>query len=75
MIAGILDARLGKGLLLGLDTTAARLASYGGTPGLPFIREKFTGIASGYGIPAAAFTEFMINNPAKAFLFGNMEEA
>lgn len=75
MIAGILEAGLGKGLLLGLDTTAARLAAYGGTPGLPFIREKFTDIAAGYGIPETAFTEFMINNPKKAFLFGSMEEA
>jgi len=71
IIKTMLDAGYEDQILLGLDTTQERLISYGGTPGLTFIKEKFEDIAESYDIPKSKFSKFMIENPAHAFCFKN----
>lgn len=54
-------------LLMGLDTTAARLRSYGGMPGLVYIIEGFIPKMRSWGIPDDQAALFFRENPARAF--------
>jgi len=57
-------------ILLGLDTTKARLLSYGGTPGLCFIRQCFEECMVRHGINEGTIKKFMETNPRNAFTIG-----
>jgi phosphotriesterase-related protein len=67
LIAGLLEAGYGDRLLMSLDTTRARLGSYGGVPGLTYIIEKFIPLMRDRGIDPAQIEGFFVKNPAKAF--------
>jgi phosphotriesterase-related protein len=54
-------------ILLGLDSTRARFVSYGGTPGLDYIKNKFIALMEQEGISGSL--SFMRENPAKAFAY------
>jgi len=67
IILELLDAGYEKQLLLSLDTTRARLASYGGTPGLTHILDKFIPLLLKRGLTEAHIRSFFVENPAQAF--------
>jgi len=69
IIKQVLDAGFADKILLGLDSTRARFAAYGGTPGLDYIKSKFIALMEAEGIPYAVGLRFMQENPAKAFAF------
>jgi phosphotriesterase-related protein len=56
-----------KQLLMGLDTTAARLQSYSGEPGLVYIKEKFIQKLREIGILDSLIRLFFEENPARTF--------
>ncbi|GIO14113.1 phosphotriesterase [Cohnella xylanilytica] len=68
-IARMLAAGLEDRLLLGLDTTRARLAAYGGTPGLTHLAERFLPLLARAGADEAQLRKLMRRNPARAFAF------
>ncbi|MDK2801526.1 MAG: 5-phospho-D-xylono,4-lactonase [Clostridiales bacterium] len=53
-------------MLLGLDTTRARMKSYGGEIGLSYISETFIPLLKKHGITDEVIKKFMIINPARA---------
>ena len=67
IITGLLETGYGDKLLLGLDTTRARLCSYGGSPGLFFIINIFIPFMQVYGISEAEIRRFFVENPACIF--------
>jgi phosphotriesterase-related protein len=67
IIAELLASGYEKQLLLGLDTTPARLQSYGGEPGLAYIREKFIKKLRDSGITEKRIRLFLEENPARVF--------
>jgi len=69
IIKQVLEAGFEDKILLGLDSTRARFASYGGTPGLDYIKRKFIALMAEEGIPSSVGLSFMRENPAKAFAF------
>jgi len=69
IIKRVLDAGFEDKILLGLDSTRARFASYGGTPGLDYIKRKFIALMEEEGIPRSVGLGFMLENPARAFAF------
>jgi phosphotriesterase-related protein len=54
-------------ILMSLDTTRARLASYGGSPGLRHILESFIPLLKSRGLPEEHIRMFFVRNPAGAF--------
>lgn len=70
IIKSMIDSGYENSILLGLDTTKARLKYYGGTPGLSYIKDKFEEVASEFGIDAKVIRKFMVDNPGKAFVYG-----
>ena len=63
---------LGKGyqeqLLLSLDTTAQRLASYGGSIGLTYLLLVFLPLLRRFGIPDPAIRTITLANPRRVFM-------
>jgi len=59
----------GEQLLLGLDTTRARLISYGGSIGLTYLINSFLPKLKSKGITEQAIDALMITNPTRAFTF------
>jgi phosphotriesterase-related protein len=60
------DGHAGR-LLLSLDSTRARLASYGGRPGLDHLLRRFIPLLRRRGIPEDLLQAFFLENPARAF--------
>jgi len=67
LIVQMLDWGYGKSLLLGLDTTRARLKSYGGEIGLDHMKVNFIPFLRNRGVSESAIADMMINNPSHAF--------
>ncbi|MDR1143789.1 MAG: hypothetical protein LBK77_06165 [Spirochaetaceae bacterium] len=71
LVMGLLEAGYGDRLLMSLDTTRARLGSYGGVPGLAYIIEKFIPLMRDRGIDPKRIEDFFVKNPAGAFAAHN----
>ncbi|MDR2630604.1 MAG: hypothetical protein LBC60_06755, partial [Spirochaetaceae bacterium] len=67
IITEILEAGYEKQLLMSLDTTRARLRSYGGSPGLSYILENFIPLLRRRGVSEAQIGAFFWQNPARVF--------
>jgi phosphotriesterase-related protein len=67
LITEILEAGYEKQLLMSLDTTRARLRSYGGSPGLAYILENFIPLLLRCGVSEAQAGVFFRENPARVF--------
>jgi phosphotriesterase-related protein len=67
IILEMTEAGFAGQLLLSLDTTRARLAAYGGSPGLSYILTNFIPLLKGRGITEEQIRMFFVKNPAKAF--------
>ena len=65
IIREMLDAGYGGRLLAGLDVTRARLAGYGGNPGLAYILDAFVPALRNAGIPEKAISRIFVENPAR----------
>ena len=52
---------------MSLDTTRARLKSYGGTPGLSYILEEFIPLLIKRGLTEEHIRSFFVENPARVF--------
>ncbi len=66
-IAAMLAEGAASRLLLGLDTTRARLRAYGGEIGLCHLRERFLPLLAAAGATADQLLRLMELNPAQAF--------
>lgn len=66
-IAAMLEAGLEDRLLLGLDTTRARLKSYGGEIGLTHLSRSFLPLLAELGADRGQMDKLMVENPARAF--------
>lgn len=71
-ISAMLEAGHEDRLLLGLDTTRARLRSYGGGIGLTFLRNVFLPLLQAEGVTSAQMAKLMVHNPARAFAMDSM---
>ncbi|WP_053376493.1 phosphotriesterase family protein [Paenibacillus sp. FJAT-27812] len=67
LIIHMLDSGYGESLLMGLDTTRARLKSYGGEIGLDHMTAKFIPLLRQRGVSEYAIADMMVHNPSKAF--------
>jgi len=67
LIVQMLDWGYGESLLLGLDTTRARLRSYGGEIGLDHMSVSFIPLLRQRGVSESAIANMMIHNPSHAF--------
>jgi phosphotriesterase-related protein len=67
IITEMLEAGYEKKLLMSLDTTRARLRSYGGSPGLSYILDRFIPLLRRRGISEARIGAFFTENPARVF--------
>jgi phosphotriesterase-related protein len=67
IILELVNAGYEKQLLMSLDTTRSRLASYGGVPGLTHILEVFIPLLLQRGLTEAQIKSFFIENPARVF--------
>jgi phosphotriesterase-related protein len=67
IISEILEAGYEKQLLMSLDTTRARLRSYGGGPGLSYILDEFIPLLRRHGISETQIEAFFKDNPARIF--------
>jgi phosphotriesterase-related protein len=54
-------------LMMSLDVTRARLASYGGAPGLRYIIDTFIPFLKGRGVSALQIQKAFVDNPARFF--------
>jgi phosphotriesterase-related protein len=72
IIASILDAGFEDSLLMGLDMTRSRLASYGGAPGLRYIIDKFVPFLKGRGVSKEQIKKAFVDNPARVFSHGGL---
>ena len=63
----ILKAGFEDNILMGLDTTRARLRAYGGTPGLNYILETFIPFLEARGVAPEQVQKIFVKNPARAF--------
>jgi len=68
LIIGLVESGYDGTLLLGMDTTRARLRSYGGFPGISYIIEDFIPFIRKNGIPETGIRCFFVENPARIFL-------
>ncbi len=66
LILALIEAGYEKQLLLGLDTTRARLTSYGGETGLDYILKTFLPYLLAGGVAQAQIQRLMVQNPAAA---------
>ncbi|MBB3111046.1 phosphotriesterase-related protein [Paenibacillus phyllosphaerae] len=69
-ISGMLESGHEDRLLLGLDTTRARLRSYGGAIGLTHMAMVFLPMLREFGATEKQIRKMMIDNPAQAFVLG-----
>lgn len=67
LIRSMVDAGFEDQLLLGLDTTRERLASYGGSIGLDYLKTRFIPKLLGGGLSAECVEKMTVANPAAAF--------
>jgi phosphotriesterase-related protein len=67
IILELLQAGYEKQLLMSLDTTRARLISYGGVPGLTHISNVFIPLLLRKGITENQIRSFFVENPARVF--------
>jgi phosphotriesterase-related protein len=67
IIMKMLEAGHEQRLLISLDTTRARLRSYGGSPGLSYILESFIPLLRRSGVSEATVRAFFRDNPARMF--------
>jgi phosphotriesterase-related protein len=67
IITEMLEAGYEKQILLSLDTTRARLRSYGGSPGLSYILESFIPMLRRRGVSETQIEAFFRENPARIF--------
>ena len=67
LIRHMLSLGYGDRLLLSLDTTAARLRRYGGSPGLGFILREFLPMLAEAGVSEAALHAMTRANPRRLF--------
>lgn len=67
LITRILEAGFESRLLMSLDVTRERLASYGGSPGLTYILDKFIPALERAGVSGGQIYGFFVENPARAF--------
>jgi phosphotriesterase-related protein len=67
IILEMVQAGYEKQMLMSLDTTRARLQSYGGVPGLTWILEGFIPLLRRHGITDEQVRLFFTENPARAF--------
>ena len=69
LIAHMIEAGCEDRLLIALDTTAARLKSYGdpAAPGLDFILRDFIPSLRAMGLNEGAITKLTVNNPVRIF--------
>ncbi|MDR2069686.1 MAG: hypothetical protein LBP71_07445 [Spirochaetaceae bacterium] len=67
IISEMLEAGYEKQLLMSLDTTRARLRSYGGGPGLSYILDEFIPLLRRRGISKTQIGAFFEENPARIF--------
>lgn len=65
-LKSLCNAGFSKQLLIGLDTTRARLRAYGGEVGLSFILEKFIDNLLENGFDLKTIKELTVNNPQRA---------
>lgn len=65
------EAGYAERILLGLDTTRARLKSYGGKTGLDYILKSFLPLLEESGFTKKQLEQFCIQNPASALIFNN----
>jgi phosphotriesterase-related protein len=71
IILELLEAGYENQILMSLDTTRARLASYGGIPGLAYILNVFIPLLIRKGITETQIRSFFIKNPAQVFARGS----
>jgi phosphotriesterase-related protein len=67
IILEILNAGYEKQLLMSLDTTRARLRSYGGVPGLDYILNNFNPLLLSNGVAEGQLRLFFVENPGRIF--------
>jgi phosphotriesterase-related protein len=67
MILDLIQSGHAGRLLMSLDTTRARLSSYGGAPGLDHILARFIPLLRHYGLPELQIQAFFRENPARIF--------
>ncbi len=67
LLLRMVDWGLEDRVLLGLDTTRARLKRYGGDIGWTYLIETFLPLLARYGVSAAAIRRWTVDNPAEAF--------
>ena len=68
--ASMTSAGFEDNILMGLDTTRARLRAYGGAPGLNYILEEFIPFLETRGVTQGQVRKFFVDNPARAFAWG-----
>jgi phosphotriesterase-related protein len=74
IILELLKSGYEKQLLMSLDTTRTRLASYGGIPGLDYILNVFIPLLLQKGIEETQIRSFFIENPAQVFARESQKE-
>jgi phosphotriesterase-related protein len=67
IILKLLKAGYEKQLLMSLDTTRARLRSYGGNPGLDYILVSFIPLLLSKGVTEGQLRLFFVENPGRIF--------
>jgi len=67
IILELVKAGYEKQLLMSLDTTRSRLASYGGVPGLAYILNVFIPLLLCRGLTETQVKSFFVGNPAQVF--------
>jgi len=67
IILELVEAGYEKQLLMSLDTTRSRLASYGGVPGLAYILNVFIPLLLSKGLTETQIKSFFVENPARVF--------
>jgi phosphotriesterase-related protein len=68
IVLELVEAGYEKQLLMSLDTTRARLASYGGVPGLTHILDAFIPLLLRRGLTEDHIRNFFVENPARVFV-------
>lgn len=68
MIRHLHEHGCGERILLGLDTTRARMRSYGGGIGLDYIHRQFFPFTRQNGFPDSLLMRMLVENPARALM-------
>lgn len=69
LLLRMLDWGLADRVLLGLDSTRARLKRYGGDIGWTYLIDSFLPLLERHGVPGEAIRRWTVDNPAEAFAF------